>query len=584
MSDSNEFFSTPEVTAHLDLIRHLIENSELVPLVRGAEGSGKSLLASRLQQMAPENWMVCHFSAEPTLQPERLLAFIARCSGLPDIAGDLMQRLADRFEVLRKRGRTPVLLVDDAQMLPPTSLMTLLRLFERQVEGDRLVSIVLFADEQIDLLLSTPQLQVMTPQSIQAIDMPVLTRQEANGFMGHLLKNEGLSDNFTLDETKLNRLYKETGGVPGPLASAILSEVGIQGEAKPEALSGYRKQLLMIGVPVVSVILLLLLLQGPINSLFEPIDEPQAEPKVSQPEAEDIVLPPPDAVAQNLVPNPNPPVDPHETADLASMTPALDDQQVVKAAEPRLAEVGQSGMAEQSQEQVNRVDPVSMDYTADAAAPTDDREAEAGKAVEQEIVAEVGELEKSAEMVVETVEPSASPEAELSEPAPLPDLVPAAEEATANVTTDSPPAVTAADTTVEAEPVEPIEPPAAVAEVKEVGAEPVEVVAPATEPKVETDPFAESAAWIKSQPGENYTLQLIAVENLASLNRYISLNSLDNQVVTVKTLRKGAPWYALIWGSFANRDLALAAQSDLPAAVRKGGVWARSFASLQNLP
>ncbi|MCG8014888.1 MAG: AAA family ATPase [Candidatus Thiodiazotropha sp. 'RUGA'] len=573
MSDNNEFFSTPEVTAHLDLIRHLIENSELVPLVRGAEGSGKSLLASRLQEMAPENWMVCHFSAEPTLQPERLLAFIARCSGLPDIAGDLMQRLADRFEVLRKRGRTPVLLVDDAQMLPPTSLMTLLRLFERQVEGDRLVSIVLFADEQIDLLLSTPQLQVMTPQSIQAIDMPVLTRQEATGYMAHLLKNEGLSDNFVLDESKLNRLHKETGGVPGPLASAILSEVGIQGEAKPEPLSGYRKQLLMIGVPVVSLILLLLLLQGPINSLFEPAVEPQAEATASQPEKEQIVLPPPDAVAQNLVPNKNTPEDSSESADLATMTPAMDDQPVVDMSEPSLADVNQSELAGQSQEQVTTVDPVSMDYSADAAAPT---------AVEQPAVADVAEAVKPAEMVVEAVEPTASPETALSEPAPVPDQTPVVEQAEAGLTSDTPPAVTAAvDTTVEAEPAEPVQSPAAV---EKVAAAPAEDAAPAVETKAETDPFAESAAWVKSQPGENYTLQLIAVENLASLNRYISRNSLDNQVVTVKTLRKGAPWYALIWGSFANRDLALAAQGNLPAAVRKGGVWARSFASLQNLP
>ncbi|MCU7861027.1 MAG: ATP-binding protein, partial [Candidatus Thiodiazotropha sp. (ex Lucinoma kastoroae)] len=176
MSDAYDYFTTTEVSARLDLVRHLIENSELVPLVRGPSGIGKTLLASRLQQLSPDNWSVCHFSADPTMQPERLLAYIARCSGLPDIAGELLQRLVDRFEVLRKRGRIPVLLVDDAQMLPPTSLMTLLRLFERQVDGVRLVSIVLFADEQIDLLLSTPQLQVMSPQAIQVIDLPPMTR------------------------------------------------------------------------------------------------------------------------------------------------------------------------------------------------------------------------------------------------------------------------------------------------------------------------------------------------------------------------------------------------------------------------
>jgi hypothetical protein len=137
--------------------------------------------------------------------------------------------LADRFELLRKRGRIPVLLIDDAQMMPPTSLIILLRLFERQVEGARLVSIVLFANEQIDLLLSTPQLQVMSPQAIQTIDLPVLSPEETKDFMRFVLRSEGLSDSFVLDEGKLARLHKETGGVPGALATKILNEIGQQG-------------------------------------------------------------------------------------------------------------------------------------------------------------------------------------------------------------------------------------------------------------------------------------------------------------------------------------------------------------------
>ena len=52
MSDKEDIFSTPESEARLDLIKHLIENSELVPLVRGLPGIGKSLLASRLQALS----------------------------------------------------------------------------------------------------------------------------------------------------------------------------------------------------------------------------------------------------------------------------------------------------------------------------------------------------------------------------------------------------------------------------------------------------------------------------------------------------------------------------------------------------
>ena len=81
------------------------------------------------------------------MQPERLLTQIARCYGLPDAKDENLQRLEERFKMLRNRGTVPVLLIDDAQELPPTSLITLLRLYERQAGGAPLVSLVLFAND-----------------------------------------------------------------------------------------------------------------------------------------------------------------------------------------------------------------------------------------------------------------------------------------------------------------------------------------------------------------------------------------------------------------------------------------------------
>ena len=551
MSDSNEFFSTPEVSAHLDLIRHLIENSELVPLVRGAAGIGKTLMASRLQQSAPDNWAVCHFSADPTLQPERLLAFIARCSGLPDIAGDLMQRLVDRFEVLRKRGRIPVLLVDDAQMLPPTSLMTLLRLFERQVEGARLVSIVLFADEQIDLLLATPQLQVMSPQAIQAIDMPVLTRQEATAFMHFLLKNEGLSEHFALDEARLGKLHKEAGGIPGLLATEILSDIGQESDAKQPFFSGYRKQLLLGGAPILALVVMLLLFQERINRLFEPDVEISSAPalsgevapdsvetdppvkataEVKQEEPPELVLPKPEqslpAPAVTVAPLPDPveQVEPSVVFEPADVVAEV--EKITPLPDPEPAQ----------NEPVSTEEAPSSPASDDAAADVEKEEAELQEAVVAEKPQNPAELETPA-----------SPQGALAAPAADP------------VTPDSEVVVEVADVVAEPVPA-PLQPPA---------------------DEVDRDGYGKALEWVLSQPPQYYTLQLIAVENVESLQRFIKNNGLEEQAFTLKTQRNGAPWYALLWGAFEDRERALQAQTALPSAVQKGGVWARPFASLR---
>ncbi|MEJ2404354.1 MAG: AAA family ATPase [Candidatus Thiodiazotropha sp.] len=571
MTEPNEFFSTPEISAHLDLIRHLIENSELVPLVRGASGSGKTLLASKLQQSAPDDWVVCHFSADPTLQPDRLLAFIARCNGLPDIAGELLQRLVARFEIMRKRGRIPVVLVDDAQMLPPTSLMTLLRLFERQVDGVRLVSIVLFANEQIDHLLATPQLQVMSPQVIQAIDMPVLTLRQAVDFMHFVLKGEGLSEHFALDDGKLARAHKETGGVPGLLATEILNDVGRKGETQASIFTTYRHQLVMYGVPLLTVIVLLLLFQGPINRMFEPgsLAEQKTEPSTNSgiQTGEPIRLPLPAEGDTRIasLPGEKPLSEPEaERAPLSQVSP------------PAVVPVPQSGAVSDEPTVQKSVFPNSTDQTRQA-----DQQSKPGTQDTQSEPPLSGEVGRGSALAGQTESPELASAAK-PEPEPVEENALLVEKPL--------------DVPVEPEPVDSPEislEKTSLSDSVAAEASPVPSVqrektpAPAAKPEPEAvspginSPLEDAQEWIAAQPSENYTLQLVAVENVESLQSFIRMNGLQGKVHTHQTLRKGVAWYSLLWGSFESRDLALQAQTQLPAAIQKSGVWVRSFGSIR---
>jgi DamX protein len=90
-----------------------------------------------------------------------------------------------------------------------------------------------------------------------------------------------------------------------------------------------------------------------------------------------------------------------------------------------------------------------------------------------------------------------------------------------------------------------------------------------------------ASSWVMSRPPNGYTLQLIAVENLDSLKRYIDKNGLVGETHTLRMMRSGKPWYALLWGEFPDKNSALKAVSKLPARVQKAGVWPRTFASLQ---
>jgi DamX protein len=556
MPDAMGYFSTTEVTARLDLVRHLIENSELVPLVRGPSGIGKTLMASKLQQLAPENWSVCRFEADPTMQPERLLAVLGRCVGLTDIAGELLQRLVDRFEVLRNQGRIPVLLVDDAQMLPPTSLITLLRLFERQLNGVRLVSIVLFADEQIDLLLLTPQLQVMSPQAIQVIDLPSMTRQEASAYMRFLLNSEGLSEKLALDENKMNRIYRETKGVPGPLAAAILNAVGEERveQSADSFLAGYKTQLLIGGVPLLFILLFFIWF---ISSMMEPELEMMPDKRIVK---QIEPLPEPEGFEQ-----PEAAVSERVGEEISPQTHAQKADDLNPQGETQTPD----DSARDESVGIARVD------TADLAEPEISPAASIASGGEERLSSGNGD-EITEEDLALKIEPKTDAVADAVPPT-TPD------QSTFSVEVENPPVDEgiSADAGIE----EGGEEEVAVAAVESPEKEDVQDSAnpvARTEPeKPVTEQGGDATSWVMTRSPRHYTIQLIAVENLDSLQRYIASNGLKGETHTYRMMRKGKPWYALLWGDFPDRASAQKAASGLPAKVQKAGVWARTFASLQ---
>ncbi len=537
MTEAEAYFSTPEAVSRLDLIRHLIENSELVPLVRGPSGSGKSLLAARLQSIAPSNWVVCHFDADAAMQPEHLLAHIARCIGLPLAESNDLRRINERFELLRRQGSVPVMLVDDAQALPPTSLITLLRLYERQIEGSPLASLVLFANEDIDKLLATPQLQIMSPQAIQVIDLPALTREEADAFMRYLFKKEGLDEALLLDANRLTRLHRETNGVPGQLASAILASVGSRDEKGGSLTPAWleKKVLIYRFLPVVAVLLLLLLFQGPINDLFES-DPDKASPKVVEidlPEERDSQVTPALDKANDSVSEPKIASEAEATLEYpkpASMQPPAVLQQ---ESEPEEA-LGEEVVSSDELVEPGNVQTPQLDQPA----ATDSQETIAAEEQVQPEQNEAAQVDVTAPTMVKEEEKPQTPGGQVEDEAAV--------------------AVSASERVVGQTPESPVT----------YG--------------IEGLSLTDGQLWVASQPPGNYTLQLVAVGNLKSIQSFIRKHGLSGEVFTIETQRKGQPWYPLLWGSFSDREAAQLASKRLPPAIQTAGFWARTFASLQN--
>ncbi|MDJ0805602.1 MAG: AAA family ATPase [Gammaproteobacteria bacterium] len=541
-----EYFTTPETSQRFDLIRHLIENSEIVPLVRGPKGIGKSLLAARIQETAPENWSVCLLEANSALSPEQLLAAIARCAGWTDLREDLLQGLIGRFEMMREQRIQPVILVDEAHLLPPTALITLLRLYERQRVGEPLVSIVLFADDQIDMLLSTPQLRIMSPQSIQVIDLQPLNREEATSFMHFLLQVEGLSVDLELSGSKMTKLYRDTRGIPGLLRQAIVSAVG-QEEEEQSKRNIMFSPLIYIMLPILILASGILWFQAPINRVFEgPEPQPQATqtnlPKSSKTKATESTL---TDLSETTVIDEEPTPQESDSVEVEQpVTPASLTQEEVTEVQDLHDDVSQ---------QVNLLPTEAVEFQA---------------LEEQGADSDAAPISQDSDLGVDVGPPIESEFDPVSEAQNAAELEPAVKQAEPDPHTETAPISAQSETSP-------------VVNSQDAAGPLLEQAV--VEDKPDDEPYRNSE-WLKARPPGFYTLQLLGVERLPSLEKYILQHGLQEEVFYLKTLRNGKPWYPLLWGEFPDKQSAIQGQKKLPSAVRRSGVWARSFAELQKLP
>ena len=87
--------------------------------------------------------------------------------------------------------------------------------------------------------------------------------------------------------------------------------------------------------------------------------------------------------------------------------------------------------------------------------------------------------------------------------------------------------------------------------------------------------------WLLSRNPQHFTLQLVAGERLDTLHKFIQRHKLKRHLAFYQTQRKGKPWYALVYGEYANKQQAIDARSQLPRALRKQKPWIRRFGDIQ---
>jgi septal ring-binding cell division protein DamX len=81
---------------------------------------------------------------------------------------------------------------------------------------------------------------------------------------------------------------------------------------------------------------------------------------------------------------------------------------------------------------------------------------------------------------------------------------------------------------------------------------------------------------------DGYTIQLIADDNLSSVNNFITVNQLQNNAHALKTSRNGKSWYVVVYGSYPTAADAERALSTMPNGLHNQHPFVRKLSDVQS--
>ncbi len=184
-------------------------------VLTGEVGTGKTTLLHALLKGSPQ----CHFSVvlNPSLTPAEFLEFVMHDFGI-DIrkANNKAQRLVALYTFLaqsQSRGKTPVLVVDEAHRLDATLLeeIRLLTNFESSVS--KLLQIVLVGQVELDQTLDRPDLRQLKQRIAVRLTVDPLKAADVDQYIWHRWRIAG-GRKSPFQSDAVAKVAAVTGGIP----------------------------------------------------------------------------------------------------------------------------------------------------------------------------------------------------------------------------------------------------------------------------------------------------------------------------------------------------------------------------------
>ena len=215
--DPSFFFGSKGHRRAMSYLEYGLHQGEGFIVITGEVGAGKTTLVGNLFRKLETGDLVAAQLMNTQLDADDTLRMVAASFGLPHEEAPkavVLKRLEAFLMACREQGKRALLVVDEAQNLPPRAVEELRMLSNFQAADRSLLQTFLLGQPEFRVTMQSAGMTQLRQRVIASYHLGPLDADDSRGYVEHRLQTVGWSNDPAFGEDAYKEIFAFTGGIP----------------------------------------------------------------------------------------------------------------------------------------------------------------------------------------------------------------------------------------------------------------------------------------------------------------------------------------------------------------------------------
>ena len=198
--DAKFYYPFESFEQRLQVLKHLVQGTDLLVLVIGESGSGKTTLLHRYLVTSDGQWKADRIHTDGTSTSDK----------------PAPGQESESYPIfVQQSAKDPIVIVDDAHKLPEKDLSFLLRKALVPRSSHKIKRLVLFGEPSLSTYITALSESTASDIAINKVTLPALTRAEADAYLQYRPALVGHAGKSLFKPYVVRVIHKKSAGLPG---------------------------------------------------------------------------------------------------------------------------------------------------------------------------------------------------------------------------------------------------------------------------------------------------------------------------------------------------------------------------------